>query len=377
VNIKTTLKASVAAGALLALATPMQSAEAGSFKHANAEKLDITWGARIHRALRHVDDGDHDGIFNTGGSSGNSEVWVMGSGKLTEGITMGGLMRWDIEKNQHTVSFLSTTGDENAAGAGFASKYETIYFQHKLGRVTIGDWDEAAANTTNASYAAGMSGGGGGTHASSFLFTTGSVGAFSTRTVGAQFSDTDPTTTNVVRFDSMNISGFTVGASYSQTGSTSTRVQYSGGIGDISMVARLGYTNANAAGTTTTGGSETLGGSVALRHTPSGISAAIGMGEEDNHVADDNDPHYFRANLGYATKMNSLGTTTFTAHYHETEDNVTIGDQAEDITIGLQQALDSVGGRLGIEYSNISLSDAVGTDYNDIDVVYFETAINF
>ena len=90
-NIKTTLKASVAAGALLALVTPMQSAEAGSFKGANQGKMDVTWGARIHRALRHVDDGDHDGIFNTGGSSGNSEVWVMGSGKLTEGITMGGL----------------------------------------------------------------------------------------------------------------------------------------------------------------------------------------------------------------------------------------------------------------------------------------------
>jgi len=378
VNIKTTLKASVAAGALLALATPMQSAEAGSFKHANQGKLDITWGARIHRALRHVDDGEHDGIFNTGGTSANSEIWVMGSGKLTESITMGGLMRWDIEKNDHTVSFLSTTGDENAAAAGFASKFETIYFQHnKYGKVTIGDADEAAANTTNASYAGGLSGGGGGSHAGNFQFTTGSTGVFSNRTVGAQFNDTDPGTENLVRYDSPNISGFTLGVSYSQDGATSTRVQHGGGIGDITWVARLGYTNANATADQTTGGSETLGGSVAFRHTPSGISAAIGMGEQDNHVGTDNDPQYFRANLGYATKMNSLGTTTFTAHYHETEDNVTIGDQAEDITIGLQQALDSVGGKMGIEYSNISLSDAVGTDYNDIDVVYFETAINF
>ena len=101
------------------------------------------------------------------------------------------------------------------------------------------------------------------------------------------------------------------------------------------------------------------------------------MGEQDNHVATDNDPQYFRANVGYATKLNSLGTTTFMVHYHETEENVTIGDQAEDITVGLMQSLDSVGGRMGIEYSNISMSDAVGTDYNDIDVVYFETSINF
>lgn len=376
-NIKTTLKASVAAGALLALVTPMQSAEAGSFKGANESRMDVTWGARIHRALRHVDDGEHDGIFNTDGSSSNSEVWVMGSGKLTEGITMGGLLRWDVGKNQGSISFGSTTGDETATADAFASKYETVYFQHKLGRVTIGDWDEAAANTTNASYAGGLSGGGGGVHGTGFLFTTGAAGAFSTTSVGAVFNDTDPTTTNVVRFDSMNISGFTAGISYSQTGSTSGRIQYSGGIGDITMIARLGYTNANATDTATTGGNETTGGSVAFRHTPSGISAAIGMGEQNNHVATDNDPQYFRANVGMATKLNSLGTTTFMVHYHETEENVTIGDQAEDITVGVMQSLDSVGGRMGIEYSNISMSDAVGTDYNDIDVVYFETSVNF
>jgi len=377
VNIKTTLKASVAAGALLALVTPMQSAEAGSFKGANESRMDVTWGARIHRALRHVDDGEHDGIFNTDGTSADSEVWVMGSGKLTEGITMGGLLRWDIDKNQGSISFGSTTGDETAAATGFASKYETIYFEHAVGRVTIGDWDEAAANTTNATYAGGLSGGGGGSHASGFHFTTGANGAFNATTVGAVFNDTDPGTTNVVRYDSMNISGFTLGASYSQDGSTSARIQHSGGVGDITWVARVGYTNANATATLVTGGSETLGGSVAFRHTPTGISAAIGMGEQDNHIATDNDPQYFRANVGYATKMNSLGTTTFMVHYHETEENVTIGDQAEDITVGVMQSLDSVGGRMGIEYSNISMSDAVGTDYNDIDVVYFETSINF
>jgi len=377
VNIKTTLKASVAAGALLALATPMQSAEAGSFKGANQSKMDITWGARIHRALRHVDDGEHDGISNTPGTSANSEVWVSGSGKLTEGITMGGLLRWDIAKTGSAVSFGSTTGDETSTNADHADKYETIYFSHKLGKVTIGDWDEAAANTTNATYAGGMSGGGGGNHAGTFVFTTGAEGAFSARTVGVQFNDTDPGTVPVVRYDSMNISGFTAGVSYSQAGSVSTRIQHSGGIGDITWVARVGYTNANATADLTTGGNETLGGSVAFKHTPSGISAAIGMGEQDNHVATDNDPQYFRANVGYATKMNSLGTTTFMVHYHETEEAVTIGDQAEDITVGLMQSLDSLGGRMGIEYSNISMSDAVGTDYNDIDVVYIETSINF
>ena len=371
-NIKTTLKASVAAGALLALATPMQSAEAGSFKGANEGKMDVTWGARIHRALRHIDDGEHDGIFNTDGTSANSEVWVTGSGQLTEGIKMGGLLRWDIEKNMGSISFGSTTGDDTTANDAFSSKFETIYFQHKLGKLTIGDWDEAGAGSTNLSYAGGLSGGGGGSHAAGLHFTTGANGAFSTHTVGAVFDDSDPNTTSLVRFDSMAFAGASLSASYTQAGASSVKLSYTNSIGDISLKAAVAYTNQEAAG----GDNAITGGSVAFLHT-SGISAAFGMGQTDNAAATDNDPEYFRANIGYATKMNSLGTTTFTAHYHETEDNTAIGDQAEDITIGLQQSLDSVGGKMGIEYSNISFADAVGTDYNDIDVVYFETSINF
>jgi hypothetical protein len=372
VNIKTTLKASVAVGALLALATPMQSAEAGSFKGANQGKMDVTWGGRIHRALRHVDDGEHDGIFNTDGTSANSEVWVMGSGKLTEGITMGGLLRWDVGKNEGAISFGSTTGDETATADAFASKYETIYFDHKLGKITLGDWDEAGAGSTNLSYAGGMSGGGGGSHGAGFLFTTGSAGAFSTTSVGAVFNDADPGTVNVVRYDSKAYAGASLSASYSQQGSTSVKISYANSIGDLSLKAAVAYTNAEAA----SGNSSTTGGSFAVKHS-SGISAAFGAGQVDNALATDNDPEYFRANVGYATKMNSLGTTTFMAHYHETEDNVTIGDQAEDITVGVMQSLDSLGGRMGIEYSNISMSDAVGVDYNDIDVIYFETSVNF
>ena len=369
-NIKTTLKASVAAGALLALATPMQSAEAGAVN--SKAKFDVTWGARIHRAMRYVDDEHHDGLFNTDGTSANSEVWVMGNGKLTEAVTMGGLLRWDVGKNQGSVSFGSTTGDDTASADAFASKYETIYFKHKMGTLTLGDWDEAAAGSTNLSYAGGLSGGTPGAHASGFEFTTGSTGAFSGTTVGAVFNDTDPTTTNVVRFDSMSMAGFSLSLSHSQTGSNSTKLSYSGAIGDVSVKAALGYTNDDAGSI----GGDTTGGSIALKHA-SGFSVAFAHGEIDRSADASVDPDYFRANVGYASKMNSLGTTTFKIDYHETEDGATAGDQAEDVTIGVVQALDSVGGKMGIEYSNISFSDAAGTDYNDIDVVYFETALNF
>jgi len=132
VDIKTVLKTSVAAGALMALAAPMtfapvSSAEAGGTPTANS-KVTTTLGGRIHRAIMHVDDGAHDGMFNTDGQSSNSEVWLTGSGALTESITVGAKLRWDVGKNQGSCSFGSTTGDDTCAAGGFASKNESIYF---------------------------------------------------------------------------------------------------------------------------------------------------------------------------------------------------------------------------------------------------------
>ena len=42
-----------------------------------------------------------------------------------------------------------------------------------------------------------------------------------------------------------------------------------------------------------------------------------------------------------------------------------------------RSALDAIGGKMGLSYTQVSYDDGAGGDFNDIDVVYFETAINF
>jgi len=374
VDIKTVLKTSVAAGALMALAAPMtlapvSSAEAGDVAGSNS-KVKTSFGGRLHRAVMHVDDSQHDGIFQTDGISANSEIWFSGTAALTESITMGAYLRFDVEKNMGGTSFDGVDGDETTTNPGFASKNEYISFSHKsMGKLTIGDHDEAGAGAPNQHYASLLydtaSAGAG------IEFTTGTAGAWSGITVGAVWDDVDPGTTNVIRYDSPAFGGLGLAASLAQGGSASMKLSYAGTISGLSVKAAIGHTNEEAGGND----GVSTNGSVAVKHT-SGLSAHIGHGKADTSGSDI-DAEYLTYGIGYAGKFNSLGQTDVYVVHHETKDADVDSGEADEITVGINQALDSVGGRIGIAYSQVSYDDGLGTDYNDIDVVYFETGFNF
>ena len=83
------LRASVAAGALLAFSAPV-SAVAGAVNATNS-KIALTIGGRVHKSLTHADDGVRDALFFTDGLDANTEMWWAGSAKLTETVTMGAI----------------------------------------------------------------------------------------------------------------------------------------------------------------------------------------------------------------------------------------------------------------------------------------------
>jgi len=129
VDIKTILKTSVAAGALLAFAAPVSDVKAGNVTNANS-KATVSIGGRIHRAITALDDGVHEELFHKDGTTGDSEMWLSGSGALTESITVKGSLRWDIAKAAVTCGFgSSANGGEAACGdAANGNKYENIAF---------------------------------------------------------------------------------------------------------------------------------------------------------------------------------------------------------------------------------------------------------
>jgi hypothetical protein len=374
VDIKTLLKTSVAAGALMALAAPMtlapvSSAEAGDVASTNS-KVKTTFGGRLHRSVQHVDDGQHDGIFQSDGISANSEIWFSGTAALTESVTMGAYMRWDIAKNAGTTSFDGVDGDEATTSPAFTSKNEYITFSHKsMGKLTIGDHAEASNGAPNQRYAALLYGEG--SAGAGFEFTTGANGAWSGTTVGAVWDDTDPGTGNIIRYDSPSFGGFGLALSTAQAGGQSMKISYAGTISGLSVKGAIGHVNEEAGGNDGT----STNGSIAVKHT-SGLNAHFGYGRTDENETTI-DAQYETYGIGYAGKFNSFGQTDLYVVHHETKDAAVDGGEADEITVGINQALDAVGGRIGMAYSQVSYDDGLGTDFNDIDVVYFETGFNF
>jgi len=367
VEIKTVLKASVAAGALLALAAPMDAVAGGSVNAANS-KVDVTLGGRVHRSIHYIDDGKHDQIFQGSGISSNSEIWLTAEGKLTESVSMGAYLRWDMPKNDATHSFGSTDGAAASTDAtGTLAKYEYVYFKSaSMGTLSMGAIEPAgdgAIDTHNGSFAG---------DAQAYLSgvdITVSGGGFSGTEATSIIGKVDPgLDANRVRYDSPSFSGFSVGGDVEQGGGGSVAVKYSGTIAGLAVGVAGTY---EADG----GGTSIKGGSIKLKHS-TGIHAAVNYGKQnvENSTAD---PEYWRVVAGYDAKMNSLGNTNISLYWEQTEDKTTKGNKGEAMGIGIGQKLDAVGGNIQLDYMTFDFSDAASTTYQDIDVVLLETSFNF
>ncbi len=365
-EIKTVLKASVAAGALLALAAPVDAVAGGKVSAGNS-KVDIKLAGRVHRSIHYIDDGSHDQVFQGAGISGNSEVWISGEGKLTESVSMGAYIRWDIAKNQNSHSFGSTTGAAASTTADDASKYEYVYFKSaSMGTLSIGDIEPGGDGAIDVHY--GSFAGDSSAYLSAVDVTT-SGGAFSGTEAASFVGTIDPgTDANRVRYDSPSFSGFSLHGDLEQGGGGSVAVKYSGTIAGLTVGAGATY---EADG----GGNNIQGGSIRVKHS-SGIHASVNYGK--NNVENTNaDPEYTRVVVGYDAKLNSLGNTNISLYWDKTEDETTKGNEGEAYGIGIGQSLDAVGGKIQLDYMTFDFSDAISTNYQDIDVVLLETSFNF
>jgi len=367
VELKSLLKMTVAAGALLALVQPT-GAQAGGKVSANNGKVDVTLGGRVHRSLAYVDDGKHDQIFHGSGISSNSEIWLTAEGKLAESVSMGAYMRWDVPKNDASYSFGSTTGAAASTDAtNTLHKYEYIYFKSaSMGTLSMGAIEPGADGVMETNFG-GLAGDEGA--AASATDITVSGGAFSGSEVSDFVGTIDPgIDANRIRYDSPSFSGFSLSGDLEQGGGGSVAVMYSGTIAGLQVAAGLGY---EADG----GGDSIQGGAIAVKHA-SGLHLAFDYGENkvEGTAAD---PEWWRLIGGYDAKLNSLGNTNFTLSYSEKEDATTVGNQGETIQIAITQSLDAVGGSVTLQYDNYSFSNAAATNFQDVDVVVLETAFNF
>lgn len=374
-DIKTLLKSSVAAGALLALAAPMHTAEAGGISGGNS-KMDLKVGGRVLRGIAYADDGENTGVFHVGGRSADTELYFSASGKLTESVSVGAVYRMDVNESASTYSFGGANKKTNVAG-NFGEKYSKIHFAHKsLGTLHMGNMEEAGDGATNLKFGMAISGTPG-TFVGDIQPQLKS-GGVSTATAKSRMSSLGGGRHNLVRYDSPTFAGFKVSLSEAGVNGTSTALRYSGAFAGVKVKAAGHWTKNEDHGDNIS-----YGGSFAAQHS-SGlhIAAAYGTNKDDHDTKPDGvydiNAQYRRLSGGYEAKVNSLGKTDFYVQWMNNSGVSVPGSRATELNFGATQSLDSIGGRIGLVYSNVSGKQGDGQRaVKDIDVVYMETQINF
>lgn len=204
--------------------------------------------------------------------------------------------------------------------------------------------------------------------AGGYAFRT-STGTLSSIDVGDVFTDYDGGRLGRVRYDSVNLNGFTVSASYgtdilktaNDRETYDVAVRYgNSNLGDFAFDAALG-----AAWTEETGKADKrdIVGSLALEHKPTGVSLAVAAGERD--IAGS----YGYAKLGYSTNWSSLGSTSFSVDYYDGSDMASTGDSATSWGIAAVQKIDNYNVEAYLAYRDYSYEDTTSTSYNDSSVI--------
>jgi len=405
VNLKNTLKSSVAVAALFAVSVPMTS-EAGNITNGKTAKLAIS--GQIVRAITNADDGTNDKTFQTGGAQTSSRLRWVASSKLSDSVTVGGAIEMNIPHSNAAGSM--TLGDPGSDGvqsadSAWAIRHEYIYVTSKtMGKAYIGQTSAAADGSGEANYSGtGMFAGSAGSgHAKSVFFNTvvGGVTSSSTITPATAISNLDHSSrTDVIRYDTPVFMGLKLKTSAIAGGNWDIAGEYNEKIDDIKVRVRAGYTqladnvtkNFTATGSVAVGHDSGLhvafaGGKQSIGN-PKGPSVVRNATIQDKDTNDDgiNDPHFWAATVGYNTKMFASGPTAFAMNYIQTKNNVFAANQDlnEGISMSFQavQNFSAIGAQVGLEWIRYEYSSQTGNGaantFDDIDALTLQTVFKF
>ncbi len=373
-NIKTTLKTSVAAAALFAVAAPVAvstPAEAGSVSNGN--KNSVTLSGQVNRAVMYADDDDASEVFQVDNGASGSRFRIVFKGSVNESVSAGGKIEaaaftsndGSSVQIQDSVGLSGNTGDRGLGDGAFDERVVELYFDHKqFGRLTLGQGSVATDGMFYQDQSASWIVAEAGTdYGGAINYTVANVP--NSRT--ASLPIIDGGRDDRIRYDSPSFGGFKLAVSGSSGGGFDIAGKYGGSFGGINVGATVGYTNDESIG-----GNEEWAASVSLGHS-SGINGAFAYGHRDIVGASDADT--WNVKLAYDAKLNSMGTTAFGISYGESDD-FTTGDEETQLRFGVVQNVDSAGTNLYLGFSRHEIDNAT-TNFDDIWIAIAGARVKF
>lgn len=372
-SIKTTLKASVAAAALVAVAAPVVSspAEAGL---ANGNDNGVVISGSLVRSLMYTDNGSaNDWSHIDGGADTASRMRILVKGALSESIAVGGVFEANLPRSNSSVATSGADVGATVVGdSAFGFRKTDISFTHAtLGKLSIGQGDTASDNkpsldstgTNNAgvTYGSGID---------VFDKTANTNGT----TAGSHFASYFGGRKDRIRYDAPSIAGFSAGADFGQDGFWDVGLKYGATYNDIQIAAAISY---QSLGADTPENNQAMG--IAVKHA-SGISAGMWYGQEGgaSDAASAVDGSSFGVEAGYTTTaISNFGATSFNVKYTESREANNNDFTADSVQFAFNQSMPA-GVDVFASYENASFDDNnAATDLENLSVFLMGTKINF
>jgi len=391
VKFKTTLKSSVAAAALFAIAAPMApSANAADDTLKSGNKNSLTISGYVAKSLMYADDGYSDSLFITDGSTSRSRVRWVAKGTLNENVTAGAMIEMDIplsnQRNAMTLQAASGTpvgsadGTESAYTTSWGERHQFVWVNHKkMGKISLGNTNaasngrsETTFSGTNMTDTSGMSNWGGGI---AFLDITNGAASPCVSSVppANAFTNLDGRSrTDVLRYDTPRFAGLALATSYIAGGDWDIGADYRAKFGGVKVRIQGQYNNSGA--TSTSVRSSASFSATALHD--SGVNATIAYGEQDLQTLSRDNPNFVYFNVGYKAKIFGIGGTNFSVGWNRTSELVANNTESTGVSVTVAQIISPIGANMILSYRNYSYDTSTAT-FEDIDVIALGTVFNF
>lgn len=373
-TIKTTLKASVAAAALLAVSAPVVSSTADAGSISNGKDIAITMSGQIARSVVMVDNG---GASETqhidGGNDTNSRLRILGSAPVTESVTVGLVWEANLPTANRGVGTIAKGGTNGLGGqpGTFGHRKTDMSFTHaSLGKFSIGQGDTASDNKPSLD-STGTNNAGLTYAGNTVLFDT-VANANTTLTAGGEFSSQFGGRKSRIRYDLPSVAGFDLGFDLADDNYWDVGLKYGATYGDVQVAAAIQYQALNAS----SADNSSYGAGIALKHS-SGLSAGVHYGEKDTDTVN-RDPKQFGVEVGYTTKsMSNLGASSINFSYVKADEAATDEMEAKKWGIALNQDLPS-SVKIFASYEKAEFDDgSATTNYDDVSTALLGTYIAF
>jgi len=378
VNIKTTLKSSVAAAALFAIAAP---AHAGSVSNGN-DTASVTLSGHFNKAILYMNDGNGSDVVAVDNTNSQSRARIIAKGKMNEAVGVSGVFEWGMSDHRsHTVSVSDpdlTANPEAAGSSWFSMRQSYVAFEHKgLGTVTLGQTNTAADGAAEAgSFGIGSiyNGNtliGNAIHVKRDNLANGDAAATSI-TVGSFVGSGNTSRTSLVKYTTPRFGGFNLAASKSNGNASDLRANFGGKFGGFKVDAQYGIV---FGGSSTDGTDTNQMASLGIGHD-SGLMFRVSGGLQDQYAATADHTWHLSSGLAYTANLTSMGTTVFGAEYTVNHNTTTDADKSNYYSIGVQQNTDA-GIQFYAGYQLFEMERGAEIQYEDVSTIVAGTRILF